>query len=161
MRAGDLPHAVLLAMLASLLQPGAALAEGRGVTVVNGGSDTVREIRIAPAGAASPGENRLRSQLPPRAQARIGYSSGCRVDVRLGFDGGRTEQFLDQDACADLRITAGAGAPGGPMPSAGHAAASHAAAKKPGKDSKAFTPAAVEVPPWTGRSITKKFGGMN
>jgi hypothetical protein len=78
------------ALLALLLVPFAAFAEGRGVTVVNGTGETLRKIQIAPAGSGSPGENRLRSYLPPHAQAVIGYSTGCRVDVRLGFEGGRT-----------------------------------------------------------------------
>ena len=164
-----------------LLLPVAALAEGHGVTVVNRSSDTIRRIQISPAGAASAGENRLRSQLPPNAEAHIGFSSGCRADVRIGYDGGRTEQFLDQDACGAARVTAGQGAPGpatsGPATpgqstsststsgQTGSATASAGAAGSrqghKGRQSAAVKPELVVVPPWTGRSITKRFGGMD
>ena len=104
-----LPQLLAIQLLAILL-PGAAWADSRAVTVVNRSGETIRRIMISPAGAASPGENRLRSQVPPNAEARIAYSTGCKVDVRLGYDSGRTEEFLGEDACADLRVTAGQGA---------------------------------------------------
>jgi hypothetical protein len=149
-----------LAVLLALTLPGLAFAEGQGVTVVNGTGETLRKIYISPVGSASYGENRLRSSLPARAQARIGYSTGCRADVRLTFDSGRTEEFLDQDACSDLRVTAGHGvtttsvSPPAPAPAD---AKRGKAAQKPNT----FVPVTVEVPPWTGRSITKKFGGLD
>ncbi len=147
-------------ILLALLLPGAALAEGRGVTVVNRSGEVVRRILISPAGAASPGENRLRSQLPPNAEARIGYSTGCKVDVRIGYESGRAEEFLDQDACTDLRVTAGQGA------AAAATAPSRPVADTPsrGKAEASKPPAPIAhvvVPPWTGRSITKRFGGMD
>jgi hypothetical protein len=143
-----------------LVWPALALAEGRGVTVINGTSEAIRRIQISAAGSGAPGENRLRSTLPPGAQGRIGYNTGCRVDVRLGFESGRMEEFLDQDACADLRITAGKGAA---TASTEPAATRPADSKKgkPGQKPGAYVPATVVVPPWTGHSITKKFGGLD
>lgn len=151
-----------LPALLFVLLPAVAAAEGRGVTVVNGGGETIRRIQISPAGSGAHGENRLRSTLPPGAQARIGYSTGCRVDVRLGFESGRAEEFLDQDACAELRVTAGSGAAGA-VAAAVPAPARTGAGPKKGKQSKAepFVPVKIEVPPWTGRSITRKFGGLD
>lgn len=142
--------------LLALLLPGLALAEGRGIVVVNGTGETIREIHISPAGSASPGPNRLVSTLPPQAQARIGFSTGCRADIRLAFASGRTEAFLDQDACTDLRVTAGGGV--------ATAASAHPVRETRGSKAAAGTKVSkpqVEVPPWTGRSITKKFGGLN
>ena len=168
-----------LLLPALLLLPSLALAEGRAVTVVNRSSETIRRIMIVPSGSAATGENRLRSQVPPNAEARIGYSSGCKVDVRLGFDNGRVEEFLNQDACADARVTTGqgeaAGAATASAVSAGSAGASagtsRAVSDKPGakaqpgknaRNAAAATPFAKPetVPPWTGRSITRRFGGM-
>ncbi len=142
----------------ALLLPGAALAQSRGVTVANRSGEPVRRILISPAGSASPGENRLRSQLPPHAEARIGYSTGCKIDVRVGYESGRTEEFLNQDACSDLRITAGQGAA-----AAAPASRPVADARSRGKAeaAKPPQPIAVVVPPWTGRSITKRFGGLD
>lgn len=140
-----------------LVVPSLALAEGRGVTVLNGAGDTIREIHISPAGSSVHGPNRLRSTLPPKARAHIGYSTGCRADIRLGFDG-RTEEFLDQDTCSDLLVTAGQGATAA---SASRSAKSAGQGAKQGQTAAVFKPAPVEVPPWTGRSITKKFGGLN
>lgn len=82
------------------LLPSTVRAETHGSTVMNRSGDTLRSIQIAPAGATSYGVNRLRSQLPPGAEARISYSAGCPVDLRLGFDGGRVEDRRDLDACA-------------------------------------------------------------
>ena len=148
--------------LVLLLASGAALAEGHGVTVVNHSSEAIRRIQIAPAGATSPGENRLRSQLPPNAEARITYSTGCRADVRVGFEGGRTEDFPGIDACTDPRLTTGGGVQssatiGPERPAPTRSASGH------GTPAKAMAPviAPVVVPPWTGRSITKRFGGMD
>jgi hypothetical protein len=148
-----------LPLLLALALPGIALAEGKGVTVVNGGGETMRQIFISPAGSASHGENRLRSNLPPGVQARIGYSTGCRADIRLAFDGGRTEEFLDQDTCSDLRVTAGQGAVTTAAASPSHGGADTKRGKAAQKPN-AYVPVTVVVPPWTGRSITKKFGGL-
>src|SRR3954451_19869336 len=138
-----------LPVLFALVLPGLAVAEGRGVTIVNGSSETLREIFIAPAGSGGSGgagENRLRSSLPSGAQARIGYSTGCRADIRVVFDSGKAEDFADQDACSELRLTAGQGA--------ASAAATAAAAQAP-RDPKrakttskpnAYVPVTVVVP---------------
>lgn len=145
---------------AVLLWPAIAAADGRGVLVLNHSAETIRQIHIAPAGSASPGENRLRSQLPPGAQARIGFSSGCTVDVRLGFDGGRTEEFLGRDACGDTPVVAGQGAAG----ATASVPVEHAAATAPAHGKAPIAPmlaAKVVVPPWHGHSITKKFGGLD
>lgn len=153
-----LPLLLVLA-LPGLFLPGSARAEGRGVTILNRTGETVRQIFISPPGSASRGENRLRSQLPSGAQAHIGYSTGCRADIRLGFDGGRTEEFLDQDTCGDLQVTAGQG-----TATAAGSPPAHASDPKHGKTAQKpekYVPATVVVPPWTGRSITKKFGGLD
>ena len=138
------------------LLPGAAWAEAHAITVVNHAGATIRSIQIGPAGAGSFGANRLRSQLPPNAEARIGYSVGCPADLRLGFDDGRVEDHLGLDACSDPRVLTGsnAGAPG-PAPR-------RAAAPKPQAVAVPVARAApVTVPPWSGRSITKRFGGLD
>ena len=133
-----------------------ARAETHGITVMNRSGDTIRSVQIAPAGATSYGVNRLRSQLPPGAEARIGYSAGCPVDLRLGFDGGRVEDRRDLDACANPHVLTGNSAP---------AVASTAPARTPTAKHKGGTTLAgaapVTVPPWTGRSITKRFGGLD
>jgi len=149
-----------LPALLILAVPALALAEGRGVTIVNGSGETIKRVQISAAGAAAHGDNRLRSTLPAGAQARIGYSTGCRVDVRLGYDSGRNEEFLDQDACSDLRLTAGGGAA---TASSDPTAARTGADPKKGKPAKAnaYVPVKIVVPPWTGHSITKKFGGLD
>lgn len=138
------------------LLPGAAWAETHGITVINHSSDTIRSIQIAPAGATSYGVNRLRSQLPPGAEARIGYSAGCPVDLRLGFDGGRVEDRRDLDACANPHVLTGNNVP---------VAASTAPVRTPAAKHKGAATLAraapVTVPPWAGHSITKRFGGLD
>ena len=147
-------------LLSGAAWPGAAWADSHAVTVVNRTSETIRRVQIAPAGAASFGENRLRSSLPANAEARITYSTGCPVDVRLGFEGGRTEEHLALDACTDPRVVTGEGGsrpaaapPGGSRPRG-------AAASRTATPAHAPAIAPVVVPPWTGRSITRRFGGM-
>jgi hypothetical protein len=147
-----------LPLLLALALPGLALAEGRGVTIVNRTGETLRQVYISPPGSAAHGDNRLRSQLPSGAQAHIGYSTGCRADVRLGFDGGRSEEFLDQDTCGNLQLTAGQGTATAAGSPPAHPDPKHGkTAQKPEK----YVPVTVVVPPWTGRSITKKFGGLD
>jgi len=143
--------------LGSALLPGAACAEAHGITVVNHTAETIRSIQIAPAGSASFGANRLRSQLPPSAEARIGYSAGCPADLRLGFDGGRVEDHTGLDACANPHVVTGTGMPA----AASSAPARPAAAAKHQAASAVARAAPVTVPPWTGHSITKRFGGMD
>lgn len=138
------------------LLPGPAWAEAHAITVVNHAAGTVRSIQIAPAGAASFGANRLRSQLPPNAEARIGYSAGCPADLRLGFDDGRTEDHLGLDACSDPHVLTGSSAPVATSAAPGRAAADRHRVAVP-----AARPAPVTVPPWSGRSITKRFGGLD
>ena len=117
---------------------------------------TIRSIQIGPAGAGSLGANRLRSQLPPNAEARIGYSMGCPADLRLGFDDGRTEDHLGLDACSDPHVLTGS-------TEVAAGAAPHRATAP--KHQAAAIPVAriapVTVPPWSGHSITKRFGGLD
>ena len=137
------------------LLPGAAWAEAHAITVVNHAGATIRSIQIGPAGAGSFGANRLQSQLPPNAEARIGYSTGCPADLRLGFDDGRVEDHLGLDACSDPRVLTGSAAVGAAVPR-------RAAAPKPQAAAVPVARAApVDVPPWSGRSITKRFGGLD
>ena len=147
---------LLAAPLGIALLPGASWAEAHAVTVVNHAGATIRSIQIGPAGAGSLGANRLRSQLPPNAEARIGYSTGCPADLRLGFDDGRIEDHLGLGVCSDPRVLTGssAAAPG--------AAPRRAAAPKPQAVAVPVArEAPVTVPPWSGRSITKRFGGLD
>ena len=137
------------------LLPGAAWAEAHAITVVNHAGATIRSIQIGPAGAGSFGANRLRSQLPPNAEARIGYSVGCPADLRLGFDDGRVEDHLGLDACSDPRVLSGGAATAGAAPRRA-AVPKHEAAAVP-----VARAAPVTVPPWSGRSITKRFGGLD
>ena len=151
--------------LAALLLILPGLANAGSVTVRNGTSETIRGIHMAPAGSGSVGDNRMRSQLPPGAEARITYSTGCRADVRLAFASGRTEDHPGVDVCADSRITAGQEGTAGPA----MAAASPAAPSTRATPASATTPISASlrrapppvVPPWTGRSITRRFGGMD
>jgi len=148
---------LLLAVpLGTLLLPGAAWAEAHAVTVVNHAGAAIRSIQIGPAGAGSLGANRLRSQLPPNTEARIGYSTGCPADVRLGFDDGRTEDHLGLDACGNPHVLTGS--------TEATASAAPRRATAP-KHQAAAVPVArtvpVTVPPWSGHSITKRFGGLD
>ena len=138
------------------LLPGAAWAQAHAITVVNQAGATVRSIQIGPAGAGSFGANRLRSQLPPNAEARIGYSTGCPADLRLGFDDGRVEDHLGLDACSDPRVLTGSSAAAGAAPRRAAAAVPTQAVAAP-----VVRAAPVAVPPWSGRSITKRFGGLD
>ena len=149
---------------AALLAGGAAWADGHGVTVQNGTGETIRQIWIAPV----PGgwANRLQSSLPPGASGRIGYNTGCVATVRLGFESGRTEDHPDVDACTDPRVVAGVAGvagPSGPAIAAGPAAAAghggSGGGVKPAASVVVAPPPAV--PPWTGKSITKRFGGLD
>ncbi len=136
------------------------------VTVVNNGGETIRRIEISPNGA--PGENRLRSFLPNGATAQIGYGGGCQAIVRLGYESGRTEEFGIVDPCSGARVVSGSGVAAAPSPLPTNTAATtpmsaRNASAKPGQPvavapNKAPPP---EVPAWTGRSITKRFGGLD
>ncbi len=138
------------------LLPGAAWAEAHAITVVNHAGATIRSIQIGTAGAGSLGANRLRSQLPPNAEARIGYSMGCPADLRLGFDDGRTEDHLGLDACSDPHVLTGSTAATAVAAPSRNTAPKHQAAVVP-----VARAAPVTVPPWSGHSITKRFGGLD
>lgn len=149
----------------SLVAAGPAWGEPHTVTVVNSGTETIRRIEIGPAGGG--GENRLRSQVPPGAQARITYSTGCTADVRIGYDSGRFEAFAGVDVCSDPRIASGQGVLAGPSPSTS-AGSGKSSSQASGLGKGLSTPTASSskapppvVPPWTGKSITKRFGGMD
>ncbi len=155
---------ILLApVLALSLATAPARAEGHGVTIRNGGGESIRGIYF---GGAS--ESRLRHDLPQGAEARIGFNSGCRTDIRIAYASGRTEDHPGVEVCTDPRIVAGqdgvAGPPMAALPpnsspapvgTAGKAATKVTATTQPVK-----APPPV-VPPWTGKSITKRFGGMD
>ena len=138
------------------LLPGAAWAEAHAITVVNHAGAAIRSIQIGPAGAGSFGANRLRSQLPPNAEARIGYSMGCPADMRLGFDDGRTEDYFGLDACSDPHVLTGSAAA-----AVGAAPSQAAAPKRQAVAVPVARAAPVTVPPWSGHSITKRFGGLD
>lgn len=161
--------------LPGLFAPGVVLAQGRTVTVVNSGIETIRRIEVGTT------DNRLRSSLPPGAQAQIGYSTGCTADVRIGYDGGRTETITGVDVCSNPRIASGQGVLSGtggtgspaPPPVAGSGPVTGVVVvggsaprpgSAPGKAGGSSLPAKEPppaVPPWTGKSITKRFGGMD
>lgn len=151
-----LPLLLAVSPLGIALLPGAAWAEAHTVTVANHAGGIIRSIQIAPAGAASFGANRLRSQLPPNTEARIGYSTGCPADLRLGFDDGRIEDHLGLDACSDPHVLTGSSAAVVASAAPGRAAADRHQVAVP-----AARPTPVTVPPWSGRSITKRFGGLD
>ncbi len=165
MRAVLLP-AVLL--LAALLLPGVARADTHAVTIRNAGPETIRGIYFGGGG-----DSRLRHDLPQGAEARITYSTSCRADIRIAYASGRTEEHPGVDVCSDPRVTAGTdGTPGAPMPAQAAAPAGNGKAQAaPGKTAAATTAASAPatpvrapppvVPPWTGKSITKRFGGMD
>ena len=148
-----------------LVLPGVAMAGS--VTVRNGAGEAVAGIHMAPAGSGSVGENRMRSTLPPGAEARITYSTGCRADVRIAYASGRTEDHPGVDTCGDQRITAGTDGVAGPVGtpvarSAGLTQPASSGRPGPGGPAKIGPVKAPppEVPPWTGRSITRPFGGL-
>lgn len=145
----------------ALMVPAAAWADGGGIVVVNRTASTIRSIQMTPAGSSAAGVNRLRSRLPPGAQGRIAFSGGCRADVRLGFDDGRTEEFRNQDACAEARIVTGDGPAEAAAPGSAPARPTELRRQRPGASGKTVLPAKAEVPPWTGHSITKRFGGLD
>ena len=147
---------LLAAPLGIALLPGAAWAEAHAITVVNHAGTTIRSIQIGPAGAGSFGANRLRSQLPANAEARIGYSMGCPADLRLGFEDGRTEDHLGLDACSDPHVLTGS-----TVATASAAPSRAAAPKRQAAAVPVVRTAPVTVPPWSGHSITKRFGGLD
>ena len=145
--------------LAALATP--AWADSHGVNVQNGTTETIQAIIISPV--AGSGENRLRSTLPPGASGRITYSTGCQANVRIGYASGRSEDHAGVDVCSDPRIIAGTDGVAGPM-IAGGSTAVPAGAKVKAISAKPSGPALAPlpvVPPWTGKSITKRFGGMD
>jgi hypothetical protein len=152
-------RAPLAALL--LLATGPAWADSHGVTVQNGTPDTIRAIIISPAPGST--DNRLRSSLPPGATGRIVYSTGCQANVRIGYDNGRTEDHPAVDVCSDPRIIAGTAGIAGPALSAASTPAKpavNATTLKTASTQPVKVPPPV-VPPWTGKSITKRFGGMD
>ena len=157
-------HLAVLALAAATAAAaaGPALAEGHGVTVQNGTSETIRAIIISPT--AGTGDNRLRSTLPPGASGRLTYNTGCQANIRIGFESGRTEDHPNVDICSDPRIVAGTQGVAGPMlsPVAMPSATGPAtpASKTNATQSVVVAPRPA-VPPWTGKSITKRFGGMD
>lgn len=163
----------LLVFGTALLPLAGAHADTHSVTVRNGAADTIRGIQIGPAGRL--GENRMRSQLPPGAEARVTYSTGCQADVRLTYASGQTEDHAGLDLCSDPRIVAGQSGTAGPVgavstpisaPGAGRSGSGGASGAQSGSQAGAkpsvTSPqvAKIPVPPWTGRSITRRFGGM-
>jgi hypothetical protein len=151
----------LAVLLATLALGDVALAESHAVTVQNGTGETIRSIVISPI--AGSGDNRLRSTLPPGAAGRITYSTGCQANVRIGYESGRTEDHSGVDVCSDPRIVAGTDGLAGPA-----AVAGATPAPSPSIPKQASAPATQVVvaprpvvPPWTGKSIIKRFGGMD
>lgn len=155
MRAG-----LALGML--LTMPGVAWAETHTVMIRNGAGEAVVGVYMSAPGSGSVGANRLMSRLPPGAEGPFTYSVGCRADVRLAFAGGRSEDHLDVDVCGGVRVVAGQSGTVGPV-MAGAAPAGRGPEVKGKKGVSVATPVMEPrpaVPPWTGKSITKKFGGM-
>lgn len=150
-------------LLAALLllpgaAPGHAWADTHTVTIRNGTAETIRAITFGD------GESRLRRELPPGAEARITYSTSCRTDIRIAYASGRTEDHAGVEACSDPRITAGQDGVAGPPQDAPAATPKAAPGPKVAAASPAVTPVKAQpplVPPWTGKSITKRFGGLD
>ncbi len=159
MRIAALPPLLLLLL--------AAPAWAGSVTVVNNGGETIRRIEITPTGAS--GENRLRSVLPNGATAQIGYGGGCQAIVRLGYESGRTEEFGVVDPCNGARVVSGSGVAAAPIPTNAPTTSGTTTVSARAAPAKPVSPVAVapvkapppEVPAWTGRSITKRFGGLD
>ena len=155
-------RALLLLAPLLLLAAGPAWADGHGVTIQNATGETIRSIQISVTPGS--GENRLRSQLPPGASGRIAYSTGCQANVRIGYESGRTEDHANVDICSEPRVVAGTDGVAGPMAAASSAPSRPASAAqspvKPVANKVELAPPPV-VPPWTGKSITKRFGGMD
>lgn len=153
---------LLAPLLLTALTIGPARADSHGVTIQNATSETIRLIQISPT--AGSGENRLRSQLPPGASGRITYSTGCQANVRIGYESGRTEDHANIDVCSEPRVVAGTDGLAGPTLSAAPSTPARPASAaanpiKPVASKVELAPPPV-VPPWTGKSITKRFGGM-
>ena len=150
----------LAAVLALL--PAAALADTHALGIRNGGGEAVTGVYMSAPGSGSPGANRLMSRLPPGAEGTFTYSTGCRADVRIAYAGGRSEDHADVDVCGGGKLVAGQDGTAGPaMPPT----TAKAASGKPITKAATTTATVVKapppvVPPWTGKSITKRFGGM-
>ena len=145
----------LLAALATVACP-AAFAETHYVTIRNGADETIRSVAMATAGSGRIGANRLSSRhLPPGAAARIAYSQGCMADIQIGYASGKIEKHPGVEICSDPRITTGNGI-------VEDASKRSAARGKPAASTPGFVkPPLPSVPPWTGKSIIKRFGGMS
>lgn len=148
------------------LLPAAAFADTHALGIRNGSTDTVTGVYMSAPGSGTPGANRLLSRLPPGAEGTFTYSAGCRADVRIAYAGGRSEDHANADVCGGNKLVAGQDGTEGPaMP-----ATAKAADRKPANGKTVTTTAAAPptinkapppvVPPWTGKSITKRFGGM-
>ena len=146
----------------AMLAPAVAWADTHTLSIRNGGGETVVGVFMSPPGSGSAGANRLVSQLPPGAGGIFSYSTGCRADVRIAYAGGRTEDHPDVDICGGGKVVAGQDGTAGPAMAV---AAAKPAGGKAAVAGKAVASAVVTapppvVPPWTGKSITKRFGGM-
>lgn len=160
---------VAVVLIAPVLAvPGVARADTHTLSIHNGSGEAVVGVYMSVPGSGSIGANRLRSQLPPGAEGPFTYSTGCRVDVRLAYAGGRSEDHADVDVCGGARVVAGQSGVAGPaMPGAGAAPRVQNGGGPDAKGGKKaaglVTPVTAPppiVPPWTGKSITKRFGGM-
>lgn len=154
-----LPGAALMMVL-----PEAAQAETHTLSIRNGGSEAVVGVYMALPGSGSMGANRLRSQLPPGIEGPFTFSTGCRADVRLAYASGRSEDHRDVDMCAGARVVAGQDGVVGPAVAAVGAAPKGENIKGTKVVEGVATPVKAPppvVPPWTGKSITKRFGGMD
>ena len=152
---------------ALVLMPGVAGAETHTLSIRNGSGEAVVGVYMSAPGSGSVGANRLQSQLPPGAEGPFTYSTGCRADVRLAYAGGRSEDHADVDVCGGARVVAGQNGAAGPAMAGGAAPArvpagggADAKGKKGVGLATVVTAPPPVVPPWTGKSITKKFGGM-
>ena len=144
-------------LLPLLLAAASARAEPHAVTIRNGAGETISGIYFG-----ADHSSRLRSTLPPGAIARITYSTGCTATVRIAYASGRTELHPGVEVCADPAITAGQGGDTGPpMAAASRQATVKSGAKPTLAAATPAKPALPAVPPWSGRSITKRFGGLD
>jgi hypothetical protein len=116
--------AALLAVSGSAVTARAQAPGGQGqprgqervVTVTNQGGLTLRELYIAPAGAAEPGPDRLGADTLPNGaslQVRLGRVRDCRFDLRAVYSDGSEEERRNLDICNRPRITLGD--PGAPL----------------------------------------------
>lgn len=87
----------------ALVVDGGGPEGGRRFVFSNDGRGAVREIYLTPVSDTHWGDDRLGSEILPRRhrfELRVPLEAGCRWDMRLVYEGGRSAERRDQNLCA-------------------------------------------------------------